>query len=48
MGSRGRGGGSGEREGAGSFYESLKGVRHVLNPNAKLAYKKPFCLFCDS
>ena len=24
------GAGSGEREGAGSFYKSLKGVRHVL------------------
>ena len=39
--------GSGERKGAGSFYKSLKGVRHVLNPNAKLAYKRLFRLFCD-
>ena len=42
------GAGSGEREGAGSFYKSLKGVRHILNPNAKRAYKKLIRLFCDS
>ena len=37
------GAGSGEREGAGSFNKSSKGVRHVLNPNAKLGKR----LFCD-
>ena len=44
----GKGTGSGKREGAGSFYKSLKGVRHVLNPNAKLAYKRLFRLLCDT
>ena len=41
------GAGSGEREGAGRFYKSLKGVGHGLNPNARLAYKRLFRLFCD-
>ena len=49
-GKRGRGRGDGKREerGAGIFYKFLKGVRHVLNPNAKLAYKRLFRLFCDT
>ena len=37
-----RGGGKRGESGVGSFYKSLKGVRHVLNPNAKLAYKRLF------
>ena len=39
--------GRGSRESGrgGEFYKSLKGVRNVLNPNAKLAHKKLFRLF---
>ena len=41
-----RGGNQGEREG-GKFLQISERVRHVLSPNAKLAHKKLFRLFCN-